>query len=120
MTEKWIKDTGLIFTLIFIVLGLGGNKTFLIISIALLLTCILVPKLLYPLAFLWFKLVELLNLIVPKIFFGLVFLIVIVPIGLCLRMIKGDRLLISTWRNAKTTFVERNHLFSKGDLEAPY
>lgn len=120
MTDKWIRDTGLVLVLIFLVLGLRYGKVFFVISLPLLLISMLVPRALYPLAFLWLKLVEVLNLIVPKVFFGIAFFMIIFPLGVFRRVTKGDTLLISSWREVKTAFTERNHIFSKKDLEAPY
>ena len=120
MTDKWIKDTGLVWALLFLVLGITYGKIFFIISIALLLASILVSRALYPLAFVWLKFAEALNLIIPKIFFGIIFFVIIFPIGVFRRITKGDALLIVSWREVKTALVERNHIFSKKDLEAPY
>jgi len=120
MTEKWIKDTGLVLVLFFVFLGFNGNKEFLFVSIILLVAAIFVPKILYPIAYVWKKLVVLLGFIVPKIFFSLVFFIIIFPIGFIRKLIKGDMLIISGWREVKTAFINRDHCFSKRDLEVPY
>ncbi|MCK5059903.1 MAG: hypothetical protein KAR00_02025 [Candidatus Pacebacteria bacterium] len=120
MTEKWIRDTGLVFSLVFLVVGFNGNQALLMISGVLLAVTMFIPKTLYPLAFVWLKLVELLNLVVPKFFFGVVFFVIILPIGVSRRFLKGDTLLISNWREMSTSFVERNHLFSRQDLETIY
>lgn len=120
MTDAWIKDTGLVLALISLVLGMKYGKGFFVVSMLLLLVSMLVPMALYPLAFLWLKLVELLNLIVPKIFFGMVFFVIVFPIGVFRRIAKGDSLCIVSWREVKTAFTDRNHVFLKKDLEAPY
>ena len=120
MTDKWIKDTGLVSSLIFLVLGFKYGGEFFVVSAILLLVSILAPKLLYPLAFIWLKFANLLNLVVPKIFLGTVFFIIIFPIGIFRRITKGDTLLVSNWRKVKTAFMNRNHLFSKQDLETLY
>lgn len=121
MTDKWINDTGLVFAFFFLILGYGkGNKNFLIISGVFLLALIFLPSALYSIAFVWQKLTELLGLVVPKIFFGLVFFVIILPVGVLRRFLKGDALLITTWREAHTVFIKRNHLFIKHDIETPY
>lgn len=120
MTDKWMKDTGLVLALLFLVSGLTYGKIFFVISIALLLASILAPRALYPLAFLWLRLAEALNLVVPKIFFGIIFFMIVFPIGVFRRIAKGDVLLVAGWREVKTSFAERNHVFLKKDLEAPY
>ncbi|KKU82120.1 MAG: Membrane protein [Parcubacteria group bacterium GW2011_GWA1_47_8] len=121
MTDKWIKDTGLVLALILLVLGYSkDSKEFLVASGILLLAAILAPQVMYPIAFLWFKLTELFGLIVPKIFFGIVFFVIVFPMGLIRRLMKGEDFFISGWRESRSVFVERGHLFTKKDLETPY
>ena len=120
MTEKWIADTGLVSALLFLILGFKYGKEFFVVGAVLLLLLILVPRAFYPLAFVWLKFVWLLNLVIPKIFFGLVFFIIILPIGTIRRLLKGDTLLISNWRDVRTSFTDRNHLFERKDLETTY
>lgn len=120
MNDKWIRDTGLVFSLIFLIAGFKGNPGFLFISGFFLLATMFTPGILHPVAFVWLKLVELLNLVVPKVFFGAVFFFIIFPVGVIRRLAKGDTLLILDWREVSTSFTERNHLFSKTDLETIY
>jgi hypothetical protein len=121
MNEKWIKDTGFVFALFFLILGYAkDNKEFLVISGIFLAVSLFVPIVIYPVAYLWQKCAELLGMIIPKIFFGLVFFVIILPMGIFRRITKGDTLFVSNWRNSKTVFINRNHLFNKQDLENPY
>ena len=120
MNERWMRDTGLVLGLLCLVLGYSGNKAFLIVSGVLVALALLAPKVLYPVAWVWLKLVFVLSLIVPKIFFGLVFFVVIVPVGLIRKMIKGDTLLITGWKYADTSFHERGVRFTREHLETPY
>ncbi|MDP2705029.1 MAG: hypothetical protein U1D31_01180 [Patescibacteria group bacterium] len=120
MTEKWIADTGLITVLFSLILGFKYDERFFSAAIVLLVLVILVPKVFYPFAWVWLKLVEILGLIVPKIFFAAVFFVIIFPIGTIRRVLKGDTLLISTWRTAATSFSDRGHMFTKQDIETIY
>lgn len=120
MTDKWIKDTGLVLVLFFLVLGLKGNRTFLLISIVLLIVSIIVPKTFYPLSYVWLKIAEGLNFVIPKIFFSIVFFVIIFPIGTLRHLIKHDIMFINSWRETKTIFGERNHRLVREDLEMPY
>lgn len=121
MTDKWIKDTGLVVALVFLVSGyLKTSDGMLVVSGAFLFVGILFPQLLYPIAFAWLKFSELLNLIVPKIFFGIVFFLIIFPIGLFRRFLSKDAMCILGWQKVKTSFLERNHRFIKQDIETPY
>ncbi|HEY4500586.1 MAG TPA: SxtJ family membrane protein [Candidatus Paceibacterota bacterium] len=115
MTEKWIKDSGLILSLTLLFFGYGGNEIFLFLSAISLIILLFTPKILYPIAYLWLKLTQLLALIVPKIFFSLVFLLIITPVGLIRKLIGKDALLLRD--DYQTAFFDRNHLFVKKDLE---
>lgn len=120
MTDKWVKDTGLVFALIFLVLGFKYGEEFLSLSVAILFLSIFVPSVLYPLAFVWLKIAELLSLVVPRVLLSVVFFAIIFPIGILRQFIKGDTLCISGWRKVRTNFVDRRHVFSRQDLDATY
>lgn len=120
MSDKQIKDTGIVIALIFLILSLWGNKYFLFISGLLLLITVLLPKILYPLAFIWFKIIKIFEFIAPKIFFSLIFFLIITPIGLIKRIFTGEMLQLSDWKRSTSAFFDRNHCFTKKDLENPY
>lgn len=120
MNEKWMRDTGLVLGLLCLVLGYSGNKSFLIASGILVALAMLVPKALYPLAWVWLKLVFLLGWIMPKVFFGIVFFLVIFPVGAIRTFMKKDALLLRNWKEAKTVFWDRDVRFGKQHLENPY
>ncbi|MFA6095224.1 MAG: SxtJ family membrane protein, partial [Candidatus Paceibacterota bacterium] len=111
MTEKWIKDTGLVLSFLLVLLGLNGGRGFLFAALAALLVTALAPRVLYPFAYLWLKLTHVLAFIVPKAFFGLVFFVVVLPVGSVRKLLKGDSMLIVKWKEAKTAFVDRNHQY---------
>ncbi len=120
MSEKWMRDTGLVLGLVCLILGYSGNKGFLVASGVLIVLALLAPKALYPLAWLWLKLVFALNLVVPKIFFGLVFFLIVLPMGLIRKLVNKDPLLVRGWKDSSTAFHDRNIRFTKEHLEVPY
>jgi len=120
MTDKWIKDTGLVLVFIFLILGFRYGKDFFVVAGILLLLTILVPKVLYPIAFLWLKFVKILNFIMPKIFFGAVFYVVIFPMGRLKKLISGDTLMVDNWEQIDSVFRDRKHLYTKADIQTPY
>jgi hypothetical protein len=73
MTEKWIKDSGIVIAIICLIFGLKGEKPFIFAAIVLLLLSVLFPRVLYPIAYVWLKLAQALNLVMPKILFTLIF-----------------------------------------------
>lgn len=120
MTEKWVRDTGLVFALLALFLGLRGNKFFLGLCGALLLCILFVPKALTPLAFVWLKLAELLGKVMNKVFFGLVFIFFVVPMGGLKRLFGGDLRDLRKDSARKTAFVPARGLTTKVVFEKPY
>jgi cellulose synthase/poly-beta-1,6-N-acetylglucosamine synthase-like glycosyltransferase len=121
MSDKQIKDTGIVIALIFLVLGSWGNGHFLLLSGLFLIITILFPKILYPFAFVWLKIINIFELIVPKIFFSLIFFLLVAPVGWIMRKVfNNDLLQLSAWKKSASAFFERNHRFVKKDFETPY
>ena len=120
MTDKWVRDTGLVFALVFLLLGFLANNSYLLISIALLVAVLFVPKALTPLAWVWLKIAEFLGKIMNKVFFGLVFFLIVTPMGLLKRIVKGDERDLSAQPTRKSAFFDRDHLVEGSDLVKPF
>jgi len=118
MSEKWTKETGLVFAIFFLVLGYFGNSVFIIVSGLILVAVLFAPRVLFPLAYIWFHLARVLALIVPKVLFALVFFLIVTPIAFIRRLMKIDTLFLRSM--PKSSFVDRNKLFRAEDLEKPY
>jgi|SRR3989344_852348 len=117
MNEKWIRDTGVVLSLLFLILSYNSHAAFFFVSVILLLFVLIAPKALYPIAYIWLKCTEVLSFIVPKIFFGLVFCSVIVPVAFVRRCMGIDSFRFSS---SSSAFFDRNHMYVKGDVKAPY
>lgn len=120
MTEKWIRDTGIVFALLFLFLGSKGYSWGFAISALLLLIVLFVPSLLTPLAWVWLRLTEALGLVMNKVFFGLVFFVVILPVGLLRRLFKGDTRDQRAQPEQESAFQERDHMVVAADLAKPF
>lgn len=120
MTEKWIRDTGLVTVFVLIILGIKNSGIFLYLALFFLAILLICPKTIYPLAYLWERVVWALGSIFPKLVFGLIFYLLIFPVGFLKKIISGDSLQIRSWRTVATMFKDRSHVYSKIDLEAPY
>ncbi len=120
MSDKWVRDTGLVFALLFLVIGFKGHTWALVVSGLFLLSLLFVPSLLRPLAKLWLLLTEVLAKVMNKVFFGIVFFAVVVPIGYAKRLSGGD--MRDHTRNASrtTAFVGEKRLFTKQVFEKPF
>jgi ABC-type nitrate/sulfonate/bicarbonate transport system permease component len=118
ITKKQCVDTGLAMTIIAIIVGLyTKDHIYQVISLFLVVVSMSVPKAFYPLAIIWFGMSELLGSITSKILLGLVFFLIVTPVGL-FRRIKGkDRLNLRGFkRGILSGFKERNHTYTSSDL----
>lgn len=120
MTEKWIRDTGLVAILLALYFAYHGSHKALGIALLLTLITLLVPSLLRPLAYVWLKLTEVLGMVMPRVFFGLVFFVVVTPIGLIRRLLSGDPRAKKHNTEDETALVAMKGLVTKEDLAHPY
>ena len=120
MNDKWVRDTTLIFSLIFLFLGYKGYAWFLPLTGVLLLALLFFPSALWPLGYLWFKVAEVLGKIMNKVFFGLVFFAIVTPIGYMRRLIMGDARDLSYHPDRASAFADRSGWMTKAQIEKPY
>lgn len=64
----------------------------------------------------WFKLAQFLGFVNSRILLSAIFFGLLLPISLVYRLFEGDRLKLKR-SSHKSTFAERNHLYTKKDLE---
>ena len=84
----------------------------LIISLSFLILGLLNSKILEPLNKIWFKFGLLLGKIISPLVMGLIFFIVVTPIGLLMRLINKD-LLNLKFNETKSYWIEKNEPKSK-------
>lgn len=120
MNEKWVRDSGLIFALIFLLLGYRGSSLFLALSILVLLALLFIPKLLWPFAYLWLKLAEALAFVMNRVFFGIIFFLIITPIGYLRRVFYGDSRYLVLNKARTSGFVDRGGIVTRAQIEKPY
>ena len=102
------KNFGLIFVIIFLILGFFFHYIFYIFSFIFFLISFAQPKLLKKLNVIWFKFGIFLSKIFNPIIMGFVFFFVVTPIGLIMKYVFSNNLLnlkknkvISYWINKK-------------------
>ena len=120
MTEKWERDTGIIAAIILLVVGLQGARIFLWLSIAVLLVVLFAPKLLAPLAYVWLQIGAALGFVMNRVFFGIVFFLIITPVGLIRRIFTGASLRTFSRNHGGSAFIKREHQWEAADLSSPY
>ena len=109
------RSFGLVFFLVFLIVALWPLKYeedvrfwSLSLSIIFFILGILNSKLLTPLNKLWFKFGIFLGSIVSPVVMGLVYFLVVVPVGIFMRLLGKDLLKKNKIKNASTYWIERD------------
>lgn len=116
--EKWCADTGIVFAVLMLFFGRDISWAF-PVTLVILLLVLIYPRALWPLGFLWKIIAETLSFVVPRLFFGLVFAIIIAPIGLTRRALGVDSLMLKS-KKYDSAFKKRDHAFGAKDLIMPF
>ena len=109
------RNFGLVFFIVFLIVALWPLKYeedirlwSLVLSIIFFILGILNSQLLTPLNKLWFKFGMFLGLIVSPIVMGIIYFLVVTPIGIFMRLLGKDSLKISKAKNASTYWIKRD------------
>jgi large-conductance mechanosensitive channel len=106
---------GMVFTLVFLVVGIWQVSTekslgwyFFASAILIFIVAIKFPSLLGPFNRVWFKFGLLLGQVVNPVILGLVFFLVVTPIGTVRRLLGKDSLQLKPKPNLKSYWIDRN------------
>ena len=113
------KNFGIVFSIVFLILALypllkdGEIRVwFIVISLIFLSLALVNSKLLTPLNNLWFKFGVFLGKIISPIIMGIIFFLVVTPIGILMRGLGKDVLNLK-YNNNKSYWIEKNGPKSK-------
>tara|TARA_B100000963_G_C22039962_1_gene415035 strand:- start:109 stop:492 length:384 start_codon:yes stop_codon:yes gene_type:complete len=113
------KSFGIVFFLVFLLIAtyplINGNELrlwSLVVSIIFLLLGLINSKILNPLNKLWFKLGIFLGKIISPLIMGIIFFLVVTPIGLLMRLLNKD-LLNLKFNNNRSYWIEKTGPKSK-------
>jgi hypothetical protein len=122
ITKDQSRDTGMAMVLLFLLIFVTRKREgWLFIAMGLHVLNMIVPQVYRPIAVLWLGLSDLLGAVVPKIMLGILFFVVVTPIGLFRRMLGRDALKLRDFKGGDgSVMLQRNHLFVAQDLERPY
>ncbi len=122
ISDKQAGDTGMAATLVLLIAGIySGNSVLFVIAAAVLLLNMIIPRIYIPLGYLWFGLSNILGAFVSRIILGLIFFAVVTPVGLLRRIGRKDSLRLTSFRkNNHPLYIERNHTYTKSDIEKPF
>ena len=109
------RSFGLVFFIVFLIVALWPLKYeedirlwSLVLSIIFFILGVLNSKLLTPLNKLWFKFGILLGSIVAPIVMGIVYFLVVTPIGIIMRLLGKDLLKTNKIKSASTYWIKRD------------
>ena len=122
ITLDQAKDTGMAMVLICLLVGFFGGIGFCYgLAIALLLINMIRPGIFKPAAKIWLGFSHLLGSVMSRILLGLIFLILVLPVGLIRRAAGKDPLQLKKWKKDSTSvFKAREHQFTSEDIKHPY
>jgi len=122
ITIDQARDTGQAMALLcLIILIFFRQASFAGIALIVLLINMLRPQVYKPLAKWWFALSNLLSRIVPRILLGVLFYVMVTPVGLIRRVLGKDPLQLKKWKKGRDSVLrERNHTLSAKDIINPF
>jgi hypothetical protein len=116
------RDTGMAMVLLLLILfSTRKHEGLLFAAMALHVLNMIAPELYRPVAVVWLGLSDLLGAVVPRILLGVLFFLVVTPIGLFRRLLGKDTLKLRAFKGSEgSVMLQRNHVFIGRDLERPY
>jgi hypothetical protein len=118
ISKEQVREFGMLLVLVtsLIAFYYGKNNLIFVVFILALLTLIL-PMVFYPFALIWFGFSKIMGKISTGILLGLVFFIVVIPVGWIRRMMHLDGLKIKQFRKTRdSVLVNREHIYIDKDL----
>ena len=116
------KDTGLAIVLILLIIEYVKRPGWLVIAaMAVMVLTMTWPTVFTHLARIWFRFSHFLGSIVSKIILSIVFFLIVTPVGFVRKVFGADPMKTRLWKKGdESVLVERNHLYTKDDIEKPY
>jgi len=93
------------------------SKILILSAIVLCLLTLIVPIIFYPFAVLWFGLSSILSRITSAILLGLVFFLIVTPVGLFRKLFGHDTLRLKQFKKGtQSVMTDRDHTFAAEDM----
>ena len=118
VTKRQNVEFGLVAILVMAVLAYWlDDKRLLLSVIVLSLVVILIPKVLTPFSFIWYKFSFVLGKFMSSVLLGLIFFLIVFPVGYIRRLCKKDSLHLKQFKKSdRSAFVNRDHTYVKEDM----
>ena len=93
------------------------NNYYIDAALVLSVVTILAPILFYPLAIIWFGISKLLSAVSPAIMMGILFFLVVTPMGVFRRLTGKDSMKLKQFKKGTSPVMEnRDHLYVEADI----
>jgi hypothetical protein len=118
ISKEQTKEFGMLAVLVtaFFAFYFKKNNLAPVIFILSLLTLVF-PLIFYPFAFIWFGFSKIMGKLSTGILLGIVFFIIVIPVGLIRKMMRLDGLKIKQFKKTTdTVMVNREHIYADSDL----
>lgn len=94
------------------------DHTLIVVASILILLTIVVPMVFYPFAVIWFGLAKLLAAVVPPVLLGILFFVMVTPLGLARRVMGRDALRLRQFKKGRSSVMNnRDHVYTEADLK---
>ena len=116
------KDGGMAVVLILLILGMVlKQKNVYVYAIAALIVNMILPGIYKPFTKVWLMLANFLGTIMSKVLLTIVYIVLVLPVGLIIRLLGKDSLKLKQFKkDISSVFKERNYQFRSSDIENPY
>lgn len=116
------QDAGMALILIALLIAFFyRDQRFLGAGIVLMIVNMSVPGVFKPFARIWFGLSHILGAVMSRLILGIIFFLMVLPVGLIRRMMGKDSLSLRKWKNGRgSVYMVRDITFSKNNIEKPY
>jgi len=121
--NKQMRDAGMALTLICLIIVLLLEKDlFLPIAMACLFVTMTKSIVLKPFAFVWLNLAHYMRVVVSKGLLIVIFLGLVIPIGVILKLAGKDSMSNKKWKDGSnaSVMIERKHLYTSKDIKYPF
>lgn len=128
MTKKELKKFGLTMAVFFIAFGilfrlkshLFVAVVFAVIGFLFALFTLALPKALKPIHFIWMKFSMYLGFVMSKVILGIIFYLLVTPLGFLKRIFKGDFLDLKIEKSKKSYWHYRSQETTKNSYEKQF
>ena len=120
--KKQLIEAGIVFVILILLLDAYIKSSILLgFSIIMLFLDLVFPTIFYPVALIWFNLSEILGIFFSKIILGIIFFIIVVPVGIFRKFFAEDNLLLNKFNKDNSSVLKtRNYTYQSKDFDKPF